>query len=403
MRIALFATCLVDTLYPEVGKATVRLLRRLGHEVVFPEQQTCCGQMHVNTGYQREAVPLVRNYVETFAAYDAIVAPSGSCVGSRPPPARRWSPGAPATSLADAAEAVAARTYELSELLVDVLGRRRRGRVLTRTGSPTTRPATRCGCCGSATGRCGCCAGCAASTSSSCPTPSQCCGFGGTFSVKNADMSTAMLTDKMATSSRPAPRCARPATLLPDAHRRRAVPAASRASDRAPRRDPRRRPSEPAMSTFLGMPTAPPGRACCAGDEPFPAAARDARSATRSCGATSATPRDDPRQAGAASSARCPTGRSCATAGRGDQGTPRMRAPRPATSMRAGGSRSPRAAARCTGRATPTRPTRSSPTWSGDRRRRGRQGQVDGHPGDRPQRGARGRRASRRTRPTWPS
>lgn len=82
MRIALFATCLVDSLFPDVGKATVRLLRRLGHEIVFPEQQTCCGQMHINTGYQREALPLIRSYVDTFEPYDAVVAPSGSCVGA---------------------------------------------------------------------------------------------------------------------------------------------------------------------------------------------------------------------------------------------------------------------------------------------------------------------------------
>ena len=56
MRIALFATCLADALFPESAKSTVRLLERLGHEVVFPPKQTCCGQMHVNTGYQAEAL-----------------------------------------------------------------------------------------------------------------------------------------------------------------------------------------------------------------------------------------------------------------------------------------------------------------------------------------------------------
>jgi len=69
-------------MFPQVGQATVRLLERLGHQVVFPAEQTCCGQMHVNTGYQREALPLVERYVRTFESYDAIVAPSGSCVGS---------------------------------------------------------------------------------------------------------------------------------------------------------------------------------------------------------------------------------------------------------------------------------------------------------------------------------
>ena len=82
MRIALFATCLADTMVPAAARATVLLLERLGHEVVFPAGQTCCGQMHVNTGYQRDALPLVRRYAQTFARYDVVVAPSGSCVGS---------------------------------------------------------------------------------------------------------------------------------------------------------------------------------------------------------------------------------------------------------------------------------------------------------------------------------
>ncbi|HZB49870.1 MAG TPA: (Fe-S)-binding protein, partial [Mycobacteriales bacterium] len=122
MRIALFVTCLVDGLVPAAGKATVAVLERLGHEVVFPAGQTCCGQMHVNTGYAADAVGLVRRHVEVFEPYEAVVAPSGSCVGSvrhqHPWVAR--SAGDP--GLADRAQAVAARTFELSELLVDVLG-----------------------------------------------------------------------------------------------------------------------------------------------------------------------------------------------------------------------------------------------------------------------------------------
>ena len=121
MRIALFVTCLADTLFPDVGKATTVLLERLGHRVEFPQAQTCCGQMHVNTGYQREALPLIRRYVDTFEPYDVIVAPSGSCVGSirhqHAMVARRL--GDPA--LASRAEALAGRTFELSELLTDVL------------------------------------------------------------------------------------------------------------------------------------------------------------------------------------------------------------------------------------------------------------------------------------------
>ena len=72
MRVALFATCLVDTVAPQVAMATARLLERLGHEVVVPAGQACCGQMHVNTGYRREAVPIVANHVRAFAGAEAI-------------------------------------------------------------------------------------------------------------------------------------------------------------------------------------------------------------------------------------------------------------------------------------------------------------------------------------------
>ena len=82
MRAALFVTCLVDGVVPQVAKATVRVLERLGVTVEMPWEQTCCGQMHVNTGYPREAVPLVRNHVAAFEGYDAIVVPSGSCTAA---------------------------------------------------------------------------------------------------------------------------------------------------------------------------------------------------------------------------------------------------------------------------------------------------------------------------------
>src|SRR3954447_383098 len=81
MRLSLFITCLGDTLFPQTGRAVVRLLERLGHTVDFPLEQTCCGQMHFNTGYQREAIPLVRHFVEVFASAEVVVAPSASCVG----------------------------------------------------------------------------------------------------------------------------------------------------------------------------------------------------------------------------------------------------------------------------------------------------------------------------------
>src|SRR3981189_2544228 len=80
LRVALFITCYNDTLFPETGKAVVRVLERLGHTVDFPAGQTCCGQMHWNTGYQAEALPLLARFVEQFRVWEAVVVPSSSCV-----------------------------------------------------------------------------------------------------------------------------------------------------------------------------------------------------------------------------------------------------------------------------------------------------------------------------------
>jgi L-lactate dehydrogenase complex protein LldE len=183
-------------MFPQVGQATVRLLERLGHEVVFPREQTCCGQMHVNTGYQREALPLVERYVRTFESYDVIVAPSGSCVGSvrhqhALVASRFGSPG-----LASDAEQVGARTYELSELLVDKLG-------VTDVGAYFPHRVTYHPTCHSLRMlRVGdkplqLLRNVEAIRLVELPDADQCCGFGGTFAIKNADTSTAMLADKM--------------------------------------------------------------------------------------------------------------------------------------------------------------------------------------------------------------
>jgi len=196
MRIALFVTCLADTLFPGVGRATVRLLERLGHRVEFPQAQTCCGQMHINTGYVRDALPLVRHYVEVFEPYDVIVAPSGSCVGSVRHQYAMVARRCGDEKLARRAEAVAARTYELSQLLVDVLGVEDVGafyphRVtyhptchslrLLRVGERPLRLLRNV----------------AGIDLVELPDAEVCCGFGGTFALKNADVSTAMLADKM--------------------------------------------------------------------------------------------------------------------------------------------------------------------------------------------------------------
>ena len=196
MRIALFVTCLADGLFPGVGRATVRLLERLGHEVTFPEAQTCCGQMHSNTGYLREALPLIRRYVDAFEDCEVVVVPSASCTGSvrhqHAMVARRFGD----EELALRAEAVAARTFELSQLLVDVLGVEDVGayyphRVtyhptchslrLLRVGDRPLRLLRNV----------------AGIDLVELPDAEVCCGFGGTFAVKNGAVSTAMLADKM--------------------------------------------------------------------------------------------------------------------------------------------------------------------------------------------------------------
>jgi len=196
MRIALFITCLADTLFPDVGKATVRLLERLGHEVSFPRAQTCCGQMHINTGYQRDALPLVRNYVDTFDDFEVIVAPSASCVGSvrhqHAMVARQFGDD----RLARRAEVVARRTFELSELLVDVLGVEDVGAYYPhRVAYHPTCHSLRLLWVGDRPYRL--LRNVEALELAELPDAEACCGFGGTFALKNADVSTAMLADKM--------------------------------------------------------------------------------------------------------------------------------------------------------------------------------------------------------------
>jgi len=207
MRIAIFATCLADALFPRAAQATVLLLERLGHDVVFPADQTCCGQMHVNTGYQREALPVIGHHVDVFEralapiaagglGADAIVAPSGSCVGSVRHQHAMVARTADDQPLAGRAEQVAAKTYELSELLVDVLG-------VTDVGARYPHRVTYHPTCHSLRMlRVGdkplqLLRSVAGIDLVELPGADQCCGFGGTFALKNADTSTAMLADKM--------------------------------------------------------------------------------------------------------------------------------------------------------------------------------------------------------------
>ncbi len=195
MRVALFATCFNDVMFPGTPRAVVTLLRRLGVEVDFPREQTCCGQMFTNTGYAKEALPVVRGFARTFASYDAVVAPSGSCVGSvrhqHADVARRGGDAA----LGEEVAALAPKVLELSELLVDVLG-------VTDVGAYFPHRVTYHPTCHSLrmlrvgdrplqllrAGR--------GIDLVELPDADQCCGFGGTFAMKNADTSVAMGQDK---------------------------------------------------------------------------------------------------------------------------------------------------------------------------------------------------------------
>jgi L-lactate dehydrogenase complex protein LldE len=198
MRVALFITCLNDTLFPDAGRATVTVLERLGHEVVFPMEQTCCGQMHANTGYRREAVPLVARFVRAFesAGADAIVSPSGSCAAMVRDQYRELARESGDGVLVERVEALVPRVYELSQFLVGELGVENVGayfphRVtyhptchslrLLRVGDAPLRLLRNV----------------AGIDLVELPEAESCCGFGGTFAVKNAETSTAMLSDKL--------------------------------------------------------------------------------------------------------------------------------------------------------------------------------------------------------------
>ncbi len=196
MRISLFITCYNDTLFPETGKAVVQLLERLGHEVEFPLEQTCCGQMHYNTGYQQEAMPLMRRFVEIFEDAEVVCIPSSSCVAMIRDHYPKMAEATGDAALIKAVEDLLPRVYELSELLVNKLG-------LEDVGAYYPHRVTYHASCHSLRSL----------HLGDLPLRllrnvrgidlvelqdiDQCCGFGGTFAVKMGDVSAAMLADKI--------------------------------------------------------------------------------------------------------------------------------------------------------------------------------------------------------------
>ncbi len=196
MRVALFITCFNDSIFPATGRAVVAVLERLGHSVEFPLDQTCCGQMHYNTGYQLEAIPLIRRFVDIFGQFEAVVSPSASCVGMVRHVYPQAADLAGDPQLGEAVRAIAPKVFELSEFLVNKLGVEDVGayyphrvtyhptchslRMLRVEDAPLKLLRAVRGI-----------------ELVELPRAEECCGFGGTFAVKNADTSMAMLGDKL--------------------------------------------------------------------------------------------------------------------------------------------------------------------------------------------------------------
>ncbi len=196
MRVALFITCFNDTLFPQTGKAMVTLLERLGHRVEFPMEQTCCGQMHYNTGYHREAVPLARRFVEVFGDAEAVVSPSASCVGMIQDMYPKIAEEYGDEKLRRDVAALVPRVHELSMFLTNVLGVEDVGAYFPhRVTFHVTCHSLRALKVGDAPQRL--LRKVKGIDLVELERWEECCGFGGTFAVKNADTSAAMLSDKI--------------------------------------------------------------------------------------------------------------------------------------------------------------------------------------------------------------
>jgi L-lactate dehydrogenase complex protein LldE len=200
LRVSLFITCYNDTLFPETGRAVVRVLERLGHEISFPAGQTCCGQMHANSGYRAEALPLVARFVKQFRDAEAVVVPSSSCVTMMreqyPELAAELERGGRYPGLRNEVAALLPRVWEFSEFLTKCLQVGDVGAVYPHR---VTYHASCHGLRGLALGN-----GPEQLLRNvrgidlvTLPNVERCCGFGGTFAVKNAAVSSAMLAEKV--------------------------------------------------------------------------------------------------------------------------------------------------------------------------------------------------------------
>ncbi len=190
-RVALFVTCLVDQLAPSTGQAAYRLLDAAGCDVEFPAAQTCCGQPAFNSGFPGDARRLARHFADVFGPYEAIVAPSGSCTAM----VRVYYPTLFEASERDRFEAIAAKTYELTEFLVDVRDR-------PDLGARVDRPVSYHASCHllrelGVTDAPRRLLDAAGVDLVELPDPERCCGFGGTFSVVHPEIGVPMADDKL--------------------------------------------------------------------------------------------------------------------------------------------------------------------------------------------------------------
>jgi L-lactate dehydrogenase complex protein LldE len=196
LQISLFITCYNDTFFPQTGKAVVAVLEKLGHTVEFRPAQTCCGQMHYNTGYHPAALPMMEHFVEVFRGAEAICIPSSSCVAMIRDHYPKMADSSGDAALRRAVKNMLPRIYEFTELLVDKLDVTDVGAFFPhavalhpschslRSLHLGDRPAKLLN-------------GVRGLTLVNLPEAEECCGFGGTFAVKNADVSVAMLSDKI--------------------------------------------------------------------------------------------------------------------------------------------------------------------------------------------------------------
>ena len=194
-RVSLFVTCIVVMLFPDTGEATLDILEKLGLQVDFPAAQTCCGQPAFNSGFQAESRIVARKFLQDFKDSEAIVTPSGSCASMIKHFYHELFKGQPEEQLA---HDVAAKTWELTEFIVDVMGVTNIGTILNRPMTAMIHDA---------------CHGLRGLNISKQPRVllsnvknlslvdlpgcDQCCGFGGLFAVKMSQISTAMLNDKL--------------------------------------------------------------------------------------------------------------------------------------------------------------------------------------------------------------